>query len=249
MDGLCSALAERYPQAIGIKIWNEPNLVSMFWPRVDPVRYTQLLKEAYVAVKTADRRMPVISGGLLASALPGWSAIGEGDEPFLAAMYLAGAGRAMDAIGAHPYPAVYDSSGTPVAWAPAAMEQSLNRLRAARRAAHAKQPIWITEVGESTTTQHDFPPAVSPARQGSDLEAMIKAAESDGDVPVIIVHTLQNQIPDLAEDLLAQLSGQLFGIDIFFNQVESGFGVFTSSWVPKPAACILSRLFHGSLTC
>ncbi len=242
-------LALRYPAAIGIEIWNEPNLVSMFWPRVDPVRYTQLLREAYRAIKAVDPRMPVVSGGLIASAISGWSPAGEGDGPFLAGMYDAGAGSVMNAIGAHPYPAVVNSAGRPVAWRAAAMEQSLQRLRAARRAAHAHQPIWITEVGESTTTEHGFPPAVSASRQARDLATMITEARADGDVRVMIIHTLEDEAPDLILNLVGQLSGQLFGDDVFFDAVQAGFGIFTSSWAPKPAACVVSRLLHGSLVC
>ena len=39
-------VAQRYPEAAAIEIWNEPN-VHWFWrPRPDPARYTELLVEA-----------------------------------------------------------------------------------------------------------------------------------------------------------------------------------------------------------
>ncbi|MHB8656598.1 MAG: hypothetical protein ACYC91_01385 [Solirubrobacteraceae bacterium] len=374
-------LTARYPAAIGIEIWNEPNLVSMWWPKVDPVRYTQILKEAYGAVKAIAPSMPVVSGGLLGSPLTGWTAAGEGDAPFLAAIYASGGAPYMDAIGVHPYPVQYDSNWNPIAWNPVVMEQTLGRLRSVRDAGaatgtastamatmrravsrqqaasarsvrsglkagprrrtsrHGKfnfrvrsssralrhplrrrpkatrgvsrstrrhtgkfgghghpvrrvaptrrtvatplssvtnplpslatpsmqpaaasqptasgqpstsaslsavitatttlppKPFWITEVGESTATQAGFPPAVSAVQQGLDIVTMFRAADSDSDVPVMIVHSLEDQLAGYADS---------------FNGVQQGFGVFTSSWAPKPAACALSALLHGPLVC
>src|SRR3954447_5550935 len=64
------AVAQRYPNALGIEVWNEPNL-SMFWaPHPNPIRYTTLLKEAYSAVKSAVPSMPVVAGGLAGTLYP-----------------------------------------------------------------------------------------------------------------------------------------------------------------------------------
>jgi hypothetical protein len=227
-------LSARYPKAIGVEIWNEPNLDVMFWPRADPVRYTKLLAEAYSAVKRTNRAMPVVSGGLAQSPLPGSVVGGEGDQPFLAAMYAAGARSSMDAIGAHPYPVAYNPDWTPRAWDPAAMEQMLQRLRAARAAAGGRQPIWITEVGESTTAQYAYPPPVGPAQQAADLLTMINSAEADSDVPVMIIQSLQDLAP--------------WNVNAY-NSILAGVGVFAWTWTPKPAACVLSHLWHGSLAC
>ncbi len=235
----------RYPESIGIEVWNEPNLLSMFWPRVDPVRYTQLLKEAYGAIKSVNRAMPVVSGGLAPAPIQQRKSFIEGDQIFLAAMYAAGAGSAIDAIGAHPYPIHSSPDGTSSTWDPPLMEQMLARLRAARAsapsvarhlfaAAVTPLPIWITEVGESTTTQGGFPLPVSPARQATDLVAMLKQAKADHDIPVVIVHSLLDQGA---------------GYNDPYNGVLAGFGAFTSNATPKPAACALSALWGGRLHC
>jgi hypothetical protein len=240
-------LTARYPAAIGIEVWNEPNLITEWWPRVDPVRYTQVLKEAFAAVKSVDPKMPVVSGGLLSSpASASWI---EGDVPFLTAMYAAGARQAMDAIGLHPYPIVYGSDAA-IGWDPAQMVRWLQRIRAVRDAAGAaSEPIWVTEVGESTTTQPDQPPAVTNAQQATDLVQLVRAAESERDVPVLIIHTLDRAPPNLPDDLLINLLGPVLNYNGYGEEVNAGFGVFNPDGSPTPAACALSREFQGSLGC
>jgi len=61
---MLGAVARRYPQAAGIELWNEPNVVSFWAPKPDVARYTELLKIGYQAVKAANPSMPVLSGGL-----------------------------------------------------------------------------------------------------------------------------------------------------------------------------------------
>jgi hypothetical protein len=119
-------LAERYPAAVGLEVWNEPNLLPNFEPRPDPVRYTELLKIAYAAVKGVAASVPVISAGLIAGSGSGQYAISDAD--FLAAMYRAGARGSMDGIGAHPYP-LAGGTAKP-SYDVAAMRADLARLRA-----------------------------------------------------------------------------------------------------------------------
>lgn len=241
-------VAERYPETIGIEVWNEPNLDTQFAPVADPVRFTELLKLAYAAVKSVDPELPVVSGGIFASAAPGRVPGGEGDESFLARMYAAGAGPVMDGIGFHPYPSAPAAPGAQV-WDPAAMEVAVGRARRARDAAGGRQPLWLTELGESTTTQHYFPAAVSPEQQAADLRAMVRAARAAPDIPVAIIHTLVDAAANLPEDALAALVAPTTGLNISYNRVNSGFGIFTAEMRPKPAACVLSREFGGSVAC
>jgi polysaccharide biosynthesis protein PslG len=236
-------LAARYPDAVGIEVWNEPNISPSFQP-VDPVRYTALLKEAYGAVKRADPRMKVISGGLFASSASG--SYGMADGQFLAAMYAAGAQGSMDAIGAHPYPIAVASNGLPTGYDPDVMEQALDRLRAARDAAHASQtPIWITEMGVSTQTVSGAPHGATEAQQADDLLAMVHHVEDDADVPVALIHRLID-LPGAPTGPFPYVRPPIPGQG---GSVESGFGVFRADGTPKPAACALSLEFHGSLHC
>jgi hypothetical protein len=180
--GYVRTLAQRYPQALGIEIWNEPNF-AMFWGgRADPVRYTDLLKQAYRAVKGVNRRMPVISGGLAGTRYVDRG--GMPDDNFLRAMYRSGAKRAMDAIGDHFYP-----SGRPIV---AGMVGDLKRLRRVRnRAGDSKRQIWVTEFGLSTIkwAGHDL---LSEPEQGSELVGMYCVFARSKDVPVALVFRLQD---------------------------------------------------------
>jgi hypothetical protein len=232
------ALTRRYPQAIGIEIWNEENSAAMFPPAPDPRRYTALLKAAYSAVKQVAPRMPVVSGGLLPAARSGGFALA--DWQFLAGMYAAGAGGSFDAIGAHPYPRSQSEPGGPVRYNLATAEQILQRLRRVRDAAgYPRTPIWVTETGVSTTTAAGFPPALTGPQQAAFLVALVRELRSDADVRMLIVHRLidTQPVPVTAEVTNARAA------------IESGFGVYGWNGAPKPAACALSALFDGTLRC
>ena len=234
-------LTVRYGKAIGIEVWNEPNIAASFHP-VDPARYTTLLEDAYGAVKQVDHRMEVISGSLFASAASGPA--GMADDQFLAAMYAAGAQGSMDAIGAHPYPIVTSASGAPT-YDPTGMEQALDRLREVRDSAHQQPtPIWVTETGVSTQTVSGSPPGATESQQADYLLAIVHAVERDPDVPVALIHRLVDLPPTSSGPYpySPPIPGQ-------GGTVESGFGVFRADGSPKPAACALSREFHGSLDC
>jgi hypothetical protein len=230
-------VAARYPKAMGIEVWNEPNLDQYFLPHSDPARYTQLLTEAYGAVKAAAPAMPVVSGGLLlsppvdgAGPVPG----GYGADQFLAAMYADGAQHAMNALGVHIYPSDY-VNGAPATWDPGAMQTWLSQLDAVRAAAgQTAEPIWITEMGVSTATQPGWPAAATADQQATDLTAMINQASGDPSVQVAVLHTLEDEAVDPTDP---------------FNDIQAGFGAFTSGGTPKPAACAISRAWGGTLGC
>jgi VCBS repeat-containing protein len=227
-------LAARYPAAVAIEVWNEPNLSVSFQPHADPERYTDLLKAAYAAVKASNPAMPVISGGLVAGQGSGGSGIGEAD--FLERMYAAGARGAMDGIGIHTY---LFAGGTraddPAYYNPAAIRASLDRLRTVRDAAGDEATaLWITEAGESTSTQDGYPPGASESQQAADLVAVVRLVKTMPDVRALVIHRLSDTTVS---------SGGLFGL------LESGFGVLRSDGTPKAAACALSGELGGTLSC
>ncbi len=243
-------LTTRYPQAIAIEIWNEPNLDQYFLPHANPTRFTQLLAEAYTAIKTIHPTMPVISGGLLL-APPCTSPItgGECDQPFLTTMYNDGARNYMNGLGVHIYPSDYQN-GTPTQWDPNAMTQWLSQLTPIRTAANAtNQPIWITEMGISTTTQPGWPAPATPTQQATYLTDMIQTATSDGDVRVAIIHTLQDQSTGSSSDILTNVLGLLSAATDPYFGVEQGFGVLSAGGALTPAACAVSTALHGSWGC
>jgi hypothetical protein len=243
------ALTARYPDAVGVEVWNEPNLASAFYPQADPKRFTQLLSEAYRAVKSVNPSMPVISGGVAMNDATGAGSVGYASRTFLEGMYAAGARRWMDGLAIHVYPSDTTNTGSLV-WNPGALSRWLAQVRAVGHAADAPDvPIWITEMGVSTTTEPGFPAAVSPEVQASDLMTMLQTARGDPAVRAVLIDTLQDAAPDVVQDLVSDLLGPLINYDVFYNQVIEGLGVFHTDWTPKPAACQISKAFSGSLSC
>ena len=140
-----TALATRYKgQVAAYEIWNEPNL-NYEWgnQQPDPVAYTEMLKVAYMAVKSVDPDALVITGGLATTG--DGSPTAYGDLAFLQGMYDAGAKDYADAIGSHPYtfgrsPDEVDPWGLSLS----RVEEQYEIMKANGDDA---RPIWITELG------------------------------------------------------------------------------------------------------
>ncbi|MBN1964934.1 MAG: LysM peptidoglycan-binding domain-containing protein [Anaerolineae bacterium] len=99
------ALAERYQGRVAAyEVWNEQNLRREWNSPSHPISaaaYTELLRLAYNAIKTADPSAIVVSGGLAPTGFnDGVNAID--DRVYLRAMYANGAAHYADAIGSHP---------------------------------------------------------------------------------------------------------------------------------------------------
>jgi len=176
------ALAARYPNALGLEVWNEPNAAHFFAPRVDATRYTDLLKEAYGAVNAVAPQLPVISGGL--SGVPSSDANGTADATFLTAMYKAGARGAMDAIGYHSYPGNHPLLGD--------FHAGLDRVRSVRNAnGDSSKKLWLTEFGISTAVVPGREP-VDETEQAAALRAAYCDVNGMSDVPVMLVFRLRD---------------------------------------------------------
>ncbi len=90
--------------ADGIEVWNEMN-IDREWPagEIDPAKYTELLRQSYIAIKNANAGTMVISGAPAPTGAEG--AFGRAhvwnDNTFIAGMAAAGAAKYMDCIGVH----------------------------------------------------------------------------------------------------------------------------------------------------
>ncbi len=176
------ALASRYPNALGLEVWNEPNALHFFAPKVDSARYTELLKEAYGAVKAVAPQLPVVSGGL--SGVGATDANGMADAAFLTGMYKAGARSAMDAIGYHFYPGNHPLLGD--------FRAGLDRVRRTRDANRDnRKSLWLTEFGISTATVPGREP-VDENEQAAALRAAYCDVNGMRDVPVMLVFRLHD---------------------------------------------------------
>ena len=205
-----AAVAARYPRAAAIEVWNEPNLRTFFATGPDPVRYTQLLRLAYTAIKRVNPSMTVL-GGSLASVFgderstDAWSAM-----PFLNAIYANGAAGLMDGLSIHAYP--HDHGAADV----------LGTVNDARQATGGKMPLWVTEVGASTTG------GWTDASQAALLRLTVAGLMRAADVVAVYVHTLIDPQAIPASD------------------PEHGYGVLRSATDPKPAFCNLRQIFMSA---
>ncbi len=104
LDQYAQSLASAAAQgADAIEVWNEPN-IDHEWAagQISPVRYTEMLRRAYSAIKAAN------PGTLVISAAPaptgffgGCSGAGCDDNHFVAGMAAAGAANYLDCVGVH----------------------------------------------------------------------------------------------------------------------------------------------------
>lgn len=97
-----------------IEVWNEPN-IDREWASgdINPARYTELLRQAYRAIKAANPQTIVASGAPSPTGYYGGCfAHGCDDKQFVEGMYAAGAANYLDCIGVHYNEGVLPPSAT-----------------------------------------------------------------------------------------------------------------------------------------
>jgi hypothetical protein len=176
----------RYPDLIGLEVWNEPNSIPFWAPAPDPERYTELLRTAYRASRSVRPDIPVLFGGL-APNTGSWQ--GQIDNlEFLRRAYNAGAAGYFNAIAIHPYPMPFNRRDY--------RQRTLRLIGAVRRVAwrrqHARLPLWATEIGISTAGTG----SVTDPAQARRLNALYHLLARVPDLPVVVVHRLFDQ-PEL----------------------------------------------------
>ncbi len=166
---------ERYKDSIHAwEVWNEPNNTNFWMPKPDPVAYSNLLRQTYLAIKYADPTAVVILGGLTPVPVSD-----PQPDSFLRVLYEQGGKAYFDVVGSHPYAG--SQEGVPVA---------LKRLADVRNVmisyGDREKPIWVTEynVGGGATFTDEF--------QGNWLTQSFDAFASLGYVPVIFWFKFRN---------------------------------------------------------
>ena len=98
-----AAFADRYQDTVRFyQIWDEPNIAPHWGNRlIDPVAYARLLREAAIAVRTADPDAVILAAALAPTQDRGHTAIDEGF--FLQRLYAAGAAPFFDAVLVQPF--------------------------------------------------------------------------------------------------------------------------------------------------
>jgi hypothetical protein len=212
-------LVTRYPQMAGLEIWNEPNLAQFWKGGIDPAYYSQLVVEAHNAARAAGSSVPILGGSL--SGYPGPdTATAMNSRNFLKAMYAAGVKGSMDGISLHPYAQDVDL------WR---VFRVLTDTRDVRDANHDNVPLWITEMGMTTTGT--YLDTVSENDQAVILARYLSEFGSVSDIRALIFHTLVDTSADT-------------------SQGESGYGIVHFDGVtPKPAFCAIAALRATGYVC
>lgn len=116
------------------QVWNEPNIPAFWATGPDPAAYVAMLRAVGAAIRAADPRAEVVTGGLP------YAGAGMTVARFVDGMYAAGARGTFDTLAIHPYAA-----------SPAGVLEILRLARAQLdRLGDPARPIWATEFGWAT---------------------------------------------------------------------------------------------------
>ncbi len=214
-------VARRWPRAVALETWNEPNASFAWGPRPNPEAYARLHRAAARAVRNVVPRMPVLVGGLVLSDRDTHDVMRP--QRFLKRMYGAGLQPAdYDGLAIHVYSRQRPDGVVPLASGREA--RSLEDLRLGHEWTDPEPPLWVTEVGVTTTG----PAPSTPAGQARGLESLLRSLFSLPRVRGIWIHTLFDHLYEKA------------------ISPERGFGVLEPRGAqpgrPKPAFCMLRRL-------
>ena len=204
--------AQRYPQAAGLEIWNEPNYGIYWGGTPDPQAYGDMLGQAATAIHAAAPGMTVVSAGLSPHINNVSDAMAY--EGFLRQAYQTGGPQLADAIGTHPYPNRQyseDYLGN--------IRVNLYRyLEVMTEFGDAAKPMWVTDTGVSNNGDESF----DLDQQADALAKMYDLFRRiDHEIPVVIYHRFIDQ-PGSP------------------RPKEQGYGVVNGNGTPKPAYCAVA---------
>lgn len=201
------AVAARYRGKISAyEIWNEPNASFFYKPNPDPAGYTQLLKSAYPAIKTADPTAIVVTGGL--GAIVDHGAMAVDAVKFVKGMYAAGAADYFDALGYHPYQ--YTMMFSDGDYHPDSPTNQLANIRQVMLDNEDRnKKIWATEYGEPSSIAGE-------TAQATFLADMLKNWKRLPYAGPVYVYTVRDRNSSSAESV-------------------DTLGLFRSDGTPKPA--------------
>jgi polysaccharide biosynthesis protein PslG len=209
------AAARRYPGAVGLEVWNEPNWKAFWGSDPDPRAWGRLVKAVAARVHSDPAvDVPVVSGGPAPFGSNRASKTNMPQHRFLAKAYKTGGPQASDAIGAHPYP--YRPWRDDYVGSVRAKLEEIDDVM--RHRGDADKPIWVTETGVSTDN------GFTRVQQGKALAAIYRMLRRvTHPIPVVIFHRFA--------DTRGHFRG---GID--------HFGIIDSDGKRKPAYCAVVQV-------
>lgn len=198
-----TAAAKRYA-AQGVhtwEVWNEPN-IPIFWVAPDPQRYASLLSATTKALRRADSKAVVLSGGLAnTDTAAGWI----DPRVYLDAVCSYGACSGISGVAFHPYTFPYLASFV-ASWGDAwnRIDATSTSLRSILDSyGYSTKKIWLTEYGAPTGgpgTAADGTPGSITANTDHVTEALqaqiatdaVKTAVADPNIVALFWYTNQD---------------------------------------------------------
>lgn len=213
------AMAARFAGRVTAwEVWNEENIPRFWSTGPSAAAYTQLLKAAYPAVKSADPNALVLFGGTSLN-----------DYKFISEAYADGAKGSFDVMAVHPYSCrapsaiVREGNGN-------ITEDSFLGYRTVHNVMVAngdEKPIWFTEFGWSSSTGGSC--EVGSTSQASYLTEAYKLTDQDPYVQVACWYNLRNDYWSHDE-----------------NSVEAQYGLLNTNFTPKPSFAAFKAYTPGS---
>ena len=222
--------AARYTGKIAAwEVWNEPNSAVFYRPQPDPNAYTALLKAVYPAVRAADPRALVLTGGV-APAITATNSAGltttVNPVSFVQRIYDLGGQGSFDAVGWHPYsyPAMPGGNDPGSAWVQLYYGPPTSVRGIMTAHGDGGKKIWATEFGAHTDPVGEG--YLTEAQQADYLAAGIDLWRSYNWAGPMMIYQLRDTGTD-------------------FRDRENFFGLQRADGTAKPAyAAVRSRIVH-----
>ncbi len=185
-----TTVVNRYPQAVGIEVWNEPNLNWSWFQKQDPALYGLMVKGAWEAARVARSNLPIVTAGL--ASFHGVSDSTKTNyEDFLRQIYYVGGSKSFDAIGWHGYACNWQASYHDN---PARILDVIRKVKSGY--GDGAKPTWLTETGATSgqTASASCNTSFNEQQQGAAIGDVMDWAWRENaahhDLPVVMIHSL-----------------------------------------------------------
>jgi hypothetical protein len=156
-----------------LEIWNEPFGFWAWKPNPDPIAYAALARQAADAIRAVNPTITLVLPGDAFQARTDGASVAWLDNVLTAEPTL---GSLIDAYSVHPYPSPRDKGPYGNSGALGTNYERVTATHSVAVAHGADHPIWITEIGWSTTTAAG---GVSEATQKTYVEGAITRAMTE----------------------------------------------------------------------